>query len=72
MQSQHSSRSIERTQFAIVQAVLQVPVVQLLLQHHENYSQQLSGCRTDGLARAFLPLLLLIELHQWRLGAIHH
>ena len=36
MQSQRSSRGIERPQLAIVQAVFQVPVVQLLLQEHED------------------------------------
>ena len=58
MQSQRSSRGIERPQLAIVQAVFQVPVVEFFLQQHEDDRQQLTRRRADGLARPFLPLLL--------------
>jgi hypothetical protein len=50
MQSQHSSCGIKRPQLAIVQAILQVPIIQLLLQHYKDDGQELSGSGTDGLA----------------------
>src|SRR4051812_30807254 len=71
-ESQRSSRGIERTKFAIVESVLQVPVVKPLLEHHEDDRQQLPSSGTDRFARPLLPFLLLVELHQRRLRLIDH
>ena len=72
MQSQHSSRSIEHPQLAIVQAVFQVPVVESLLQQQKNDRQQFPRRRTNGFARTLLPFLLAVELHQRRVSPINH
>lgn len=72
MQSQRSSRGIQRPQLAIVQTVFQVPVVQLFLQQYEDDRQQLARRRADGLTRPLLPLLLLVEPHQRSVRALHH
>lgn len=71
-ESQRSSRGVERPELAVVESVLQVPVVKPFLQHHEDHREQLARRRADRLARALLPLLLLIELHQRRPRLVHH
>ena len=44
---------LEVKQFLIVQSIINVPVVQVLLEHHKHDSQQFAGCSTDRLAGSF-------------------
>ncbi len=72
MQSQVLSCGIEHPRLAIIQAVFQIRIVQLFLQHYENNCQQLSRRRIDCFSRTFLTLLSLVKVHQWRIRSINH
>src|SRR5215510_10694562 len=68
MEDSRSGCLFEQSQFAVVEAVLQIPVVQVFLQHDKDQGQQFVGSGTQGFARSLLAFLRCIELSQGRRG----
>ena len=54
MKNNPSSCLFDESKFAIVQRILQIPVVQMFLEPHEDNGQQFSSRGTQGFARTLL------------------
>src|SRR5262245_57776824 len=58
---------LEVTEFLVVELIFNVPIVEILLEHDKDNSQQCTGSGTDGLPCPFFSLFPSVEICEWRL-----